>query len=201
MPTTLRLLSVNAGSVPADRDGLAATIGTAGVDVACVHGSPSLLRWRSISAAMARKAGLVVVAGGRTGGANLIMSSLGVDVGVIRELRVGGNPLQPAGATMAVLRRGGSEVLVAAVRLRGSSAVRQAQAAQVRDAVASLVPGDLPVVVCADLPDRPGTAAWSVLAAGGRPAGTGIFVDHRLEVSAVEDTGPTAPVVVDLVLP
>jgi hypothetical protein len=73
--TSLRLLSIDARAFGRDRVALARAVAAAEVDVACVHGSPHLLRWRSISAAIARRAGLVVVTGGRTAGANLVLST------------------------------------------------------------------------------------------------------------------------------
>ena len=48
--------------------------------------APRLLRWRSKCAALARRSGLVVVTGGRTAAANLILSSLDVDVVTTRDV-------------------------------------------------------------------------------------------------------------------
>ena len=52
-----------------------ALIESAEVDVACVHNGPHLLRWRSISASIGRRSGLVAVGGGRPAGANLLLST------------------------------------------------------------------------------------------------------------------------------
>ena len=70
MPT-LRLVSVDACSYEKDRASLSGALREASAQVVVVHNSPHLLRWRSLGAEIARKAGVVVVGGGRTGGANL----------------------------------------------------------------------------------------------------------------------------------
>lgn len=202
MPT-LRLLSVNARSRSLDRAALAALIAQAGPDVACVHGSPSLLRWRSISAALARRAGMVVVGGGRTGGGNLLMSTLGVDVLATRDLRfAGGSGLRPPGATLAVLRAHGSEFVLACARLAGTAGLEQA--GELQAAIAGLVPGDPPVVISAEGSDHSGTALQA-LAQGRVAAHAGLFVDTRIGVAKGPAPKPgatsTPTVSVELSLP
>ena len=59
----LRLLTLDAAAF-ADRHAVARAIAGHEPDVAVVHGAPSLLRWRSTCAAVAREAGLVVVGAG-----------------------------------------------------------------------------------------------------------------------------------------
>jgi hypothetical protein len=191
---SLRVLSVNAAALPADRDGLARLIAAEAPDVACVQGSPSLLRWRSISAALGRKAGLVVVSGGRTGGANLILSTLGVDVVATADVRFdGGTFAHPTGATLAVLRRSGSEFVLGCARLIGNSAERLAQSGEFLRALAGLVRGDLPSVLCVDGADRPGTASWAALSVGRVGTGGGVFVDTRLALDPAADGSASRP--------
>ena len=132
MPS-LRIISVDARSYARDRAGLAAAIGAADPHVAVVHGSPHLGRWRALSAMIARNAGLVVVGGGRVGGANLVLSSLGVDFVSVSDTLYTHNPFAPAGATVARLRHHGVGFAVAAASL--GSANPGTDAASVRRAV------------------------------------------------------------------
>lgn len=190
MPS-LRLLSVNATIVPLDRAGLARMIADRGPDVACVHGAPSLLRWRSISAAVARNSGLVVVAGGRTAGGNLLLSSLGVDVVATRELSfTGTRGVRPPGAVLAALRLLGSDVVIAGARL-GRPASQQAR--QLSGAVDALLPADVPSVLCVDSAGRPDQAARAVLAPNRLVLADQVFIDRRLAVTATTqfDEGAT----------
>lgn len=201
----LRLLSVNARSLPLDRAALAQLIEAARPDVACVHGSPSLLRWRSISAALARRAGLVVVSGGRTGGANLLMSSLGVDVVRTTDLRfTAAGRLRPSGAALAVLRLRGSEFIVAAAQFAGTAAVRRQQAGELQAAIARLVPADPAVVISAQGANGSSTAAWQALSENRVAIADGIFVDGRIGIGEARELPTRAasqPVCVELSLP
>lgn len=199
----LRVLSVNARTLPHDRDQLAALIESHRPDVACVHGSPSLLRWRSISAALARKAGLVVVGGGRTGGGNLVLSTLGVDVLGTRDLAFAGQRgVRPPGATLAVLRLRGSDFVVAAARLLGQPSDRLRQARELEAAIAGVVPGTPPAVISVEGVDGPGGPA-ALLAENRIAAGGGVFVDTRIAVevaSVVDGPSSSGPVLLELAL-
>lgn len=202
MPT-LRLLSVDARPFGRDRAALARAIGAARIDVAAVHGAPHLLRWRSISASVARRAGLVVVTGGRTAAANLLVSTLGVDVDAVRDVRLPrpsgfGTP----GAALAGLRRGPAGFVFAGATLVGNAAERVGQARDVQAEIGTLLPGDPPAVICAEGADRPGTAAWQALAENRVAVAGRIFVDARITVGEVREQpgDPGSPVVVELEL-
>jgi hypothetical protein len=196
---SLRLLTVNARTLPLDRAGLAALIEDAQPHVACVHGAPSLLRWRSISAALARQAGMVVVGGGRTGGGNLVLSTLGVDVTATRDLSFAGTRgPRPAGATFSALALLGHEFVFAGARLDGAAGRRRAQAGELQAALDELVLDDRPAIVCAEGADRPGTSSWDALAEGRTALADGIFVDERITVDEVEESN--GRVQVDLTL-
>lgn len=183
MPTSLRLLSIDARPFGRDRGALARAIGSADPDVACVHGGPHLLRWRSISASVGRRAGSVIVTGGRTAGANLLLSSLSVDVLAVQDvLLAGGSRLNHAGVALAALRLRGAEFVLASATLAGNPAERLAQAGDLQTAIDRLVPGDLPVVISAEGSDRPGTAAWQALVENRVGAAGRIFVDGRIKV-------------------
>ena len=142
MPS-LRLVSVDARSYSGDRAGLAAAIGAADPHVAFVHGAPHLGRWRSLSATLARNAGLVVVGGGRVGGANLILSSLGIDFMSLSDALFTRNPVKPAGASVARLRRSGARFAAAAASL--GTAAPGTDAESVRRAVTEVA--ELPLVL------------------------------------------------------
>ncbi len=104
MPT-LRLLSYNIRSMRDDTDALRRVIRSAEADVVCIQESPRFLRWRSKFAALGRTTGLVTVGGGRPSGANLILSSLGVDFVSTQDVAFSRDPrLHRRGTTIAVLR-------------------------------------------------------------------------------------------------
>jgi hypothetical protein len=201
MPTALRLLSVDAQDFGRDRAALARAIAAAEVDVACVHGAPHLLRWRSICAAIGRQSGLVVVTGGRLAGANLLLSGLGVDVTAVADLTFsGGSVLTPAGAAIAALRLRGVEFVLAGTTLVGNAAERLAQVRQLQTAIDGLVPGAPPAVVSALGSDRPGTAAWQALVEYRVGVVERLFVDGRLDVLATTALSRSG-IVLELELP
>ena len=183
MPTSLRLLSIDARPFGRDRVALAKVIGDSGADVACVHGGPHLLRWRSISAALGRQAGLVVVTGGRTAGANLLLSTLGVDVSTVQDVVFdGGSRLTRPGAALAELRLRDTSFLLVSATLIGNAAERLAQAGELQSAIERLVPGDPPTIISAEGSDRPGTAAWQALVENRVGVAGRLFVDGRVSV-------------------
>ncbi|MDT4998882.1 MAG: hypothetical protein QOK12_987, partial [Mycobacterium sp.] len=110
----LRLLSYNIRSMRDDRAALVRVIRSADAHVVCVQEAPRLLRWRSTCAALARTSGLVVVGGGRPAGANLIMSTLSVDVTKTVDVLFSKDPgLHQRGTAIAVLRLQGVTFAVA----------------------------------------------------------------------------------------
>jgi endonuclease/exonuclease/phosphatase family metal-dependent hydrolase len=201
VPIPLRLLSVDAQDFGRDRGALARAIAAAEVDVACVHGAPHLLRWRSICAAIGRQSGLVVVTGGRLAGANLLLSSLGVDVAEVADLTFeGGSPLTPSGAALAALRLRGAEFVLASATLVGNAAERLGQARHLQKAIDGVVPGSPAAVVSTLGSDRPGSDAWQALVEYRVGVGERIFVDGRVDVcgsTARDGSG----IVLDLELP
>ena len=105
--TTLRLLSYNVRSMRDDVDALGRVMREIAPDVAIIQEAPRFLRWRSACAALARRAGLVLVTGGRASGANLVLSSLAVDVLATHELAfTADRRLHHRGAAVAVLQPG-----------------------------------------------------------------------------------------------
>jgi hypothetical protein len=184
----MRLLSIDARTTGRDRTALARLIESADADIACVHHGPHLLRWRSICAALGRRSGLVVVTGGRLAGADLVLSTLGVDVDATQDLSSdAGSVRHPAGAALAALRLRETRFVLVSATLVGDAAARGDQAAAVCAAAGSLVAEDLPAVLCVDGVVAPDTPAWDELAADRVPIGGRVFVDRRLGVAESQE--------------
>ena len=163
MPT-LRLLSYNIRSMRDDHDALARVIKSAAADVVVVQEAPRFLRWRSKCAALARMSGLVVVGGGRPAGANLIMSTLGVDAVAVSDHAFSRDPqLHQRGCAVAVLRYGGTQFAVVGTHLDTVPEPRLRHAGELEETIASAVPAGTPAVVCADVNDHPGSPTWQAL--------------------------------------
>jgi endonuclease/exonuclease/phosphatase family metal-dependent hydrolase len=203
---TVRLLSYNIRSMRDDRAALIRVIRAAQPDVVCVQEAPRFARWRSRCAALARTSGLVIVGGGRAAGANLIMSTLHVDVVATHEVALSTDPrLHRRGCAVAVLRYRGVTFAVAGTHLDLVAAPRLRHVGELHEAIAASVPAPVPTVVCADVNDHPGSATWTALTEqradawdlGGDGLGftsparqprqriDGIFVPPQLDVSAV----------------
>jgi endonuclease/exonuclease/phosphatase family metal-dependent hydrolase len=227
---TLRLLSYNVRSMRDDRDALARVIRSAEPDVVCVQEAPRFLRWRSTCAALARSSGLVVVGGGRPAGANLIMSSLAVDVlKTVDVLFSKDAGLHQRGAALAAMRFRGSEFSVVGTHLDVKGEARLRHIVELNSAISRYLPPDKPVVVAGDMNDHPGSPTWLALteqridaftAAGNGSAFTstaadphqtidGIFVDPRITVRSarvldgpdVQAASDHRPVLAELELP
>ena len=205
MPS-LRLLAVNTRSARLDRDGLAKLVKAQQPHLVSIHGSPAGPRWRTTSAALARRCGLVVVSGGRLAGGNLMLSTLSVDSRFTRDLRFGGRRswLGP-GATLAALRFGGADFLAVSARLVGNAAERLEQCGELSDAVETLLPGEAPAVLSVEGADRPGTSSWEAITENRVAVGGGVFVDGRIDIDAAEELDrtvyPFPPVRLELTLP
>lgn len=199
----IRLLSLNAGVIPGPRAALVELVAAQDADLVCVHALPNLVRWRQAVAAIARRAGRVVVSGGGPrSGSVLLMSTLGVDSVAVSDVRFTGPArLHPPGGTVARVRWHGVDLVVAGATLIGNSADRVAQVGELHAAIAELAPSQVPTIVSAEGTDRPGTAAWQALLGNGVAVAGRVFVDGRLGVGASRklDENPfTAPVIVEV---
>lgn len=201
MPT-LRLLTYNVRSMRDDRAALARVIAGSGADVVCVQEAPRFLRWRSTCASLARTSAMVVVSGGRPAAANLILSTLSVDVVSTADILFSKDPgMHQRGAALAVLRLHGVTFAVAGTHLDTRPEPRLRHIDELDAAIARHVPPDVPTIVAGDVNDRVGSAAWDALTRGRVDAFTaadgpiltstarqphqtidGIFVDARLSV-------------------
>ena len=171
-----------------------------------------------------------MVGGGRPAGANLIMSSLAVDVLKTVDVLFSKDPgLHQRGAALAVLRFRGSEFSVVGTHLDVRADARLRHIVELNSAISRHLPPDKPVIVAGDMNDHPDSPTWRALteqrvdafaAAGVGSAFTstaadphqtidGIFVDPRSAVvSARVLDGPDVqaasdhrPVLAELELP
>jgi endonuclease/exonuclease/phosphatase family metal-dependent hydrolase len=229
--TRLRVLSYNIHSQRDDKAALAAVVRAAEPDVVIVQEAPRRFRWRHRCAALAASFGMVVAAGGLPSLGNLLLTSLRVKVHATWCRRY---PLTPGrhvrGAVFAECSvgptAGAARFVVAGSHLSTHPAERPRQAALFK---AALRASDHPVIVGADLNERPAGTAGRIVADGltdaAEAAGCGehltypcaaprsridaIFVDPRIIVVGCEliDT-PSArrasdhfPVLADLLVP
>jgi endonuclease/exonuclease/phosphatase family metal-dependent hydrolase len=162
--TSLKLLSYNVRSMRDDIDALARVMREINPDVAIIQEAPRFLRWRYQCAALARRGGLVSVTGGRSTGANLVLSSLAVQVVATHELPFTADKnLHHRGAAIAILRLAGAEFAVAGTHLDLIEAPRLRHLDELADFVAQHVPASAPLIVGGDLNAVPGSATWQRL--------------------------------------
>ena len=158
--TVLKLLCYNVRSVRDDADALARVMRAAAPDVAIIQEAPRMFRWRSKSAALARRAGLVQVAGGRVAGANLILSSLAVTVVATRDIPFSADRnLHRRGAALAHLRLRDSEFVIAGTHLDLVEVPRLRHLDELANAANQLAPL-APLIVGGDMNAVPGSATW-----------------------------------------
>ena len=160
----VRMLSYNVRSLRDDAASVVRVIRSVEPHVVCIQEAPRLLRWRSKCAALARRSGLVVVTGGRTAAANLILSSLDVDVVATRDvLFTRDRRLHQRGAALAVLRCDGGSFAVAGIHLDLVAEPRIRHVGELGRALTGMVPAGTPTVVAGDINDLPGSPAWTQL--------------------------------------
>ena len=141
----VRILSYNVRSLRDDAAAVVRVIRSVQPHVVCIQEAPRLLRWRSKCAALARRSGLVVVTGGRTAAANLILSSLDVDVVTTRDvLFTKDRRLHQRGAALAVLRYGGESFAVAGTHLDLVAEPRIRHVGELDRALSGMVPAGTP---------------------------------------------------------
>ncbi|HEY2044093.1 MAG TPA: endonuclease/exonuclease/phosphatase family protein [Jatrophihabitans sp.] len=207
--TTLRLLSYNIRSLRDDEAAVIRVIRAADPHVVCIQEAPRFLRWRSTAARIARKSGLVVVTGGRTAAANLMLSRLEVTVDATRDVLLSKDRrLHQRGIALARLQLAGAGFAVGGVHLDVLEAPRLRHVAEIHAAVDDFVPPELPMILAGDMNDDPGSPLWQALESHGNsrwvdawaaaPTGDGfttssqrtplrridaVFVDPRLRVA------------------
>jgi endonuclease/exonuclease/phosphatase family metal-dependent hydrolase len=210
MPT-IRVLTYNVRSMRDERAALGRVISSVEPDVVAVQEAPRFARWRSLCGQLARRSGMVVVSGGRPAAANLILSSLAVDmVSSADVLFSKDRGLHQRGTAIALLEYRGVRFAIAGTHLDGAGAKGDAprlrHVAELNAAIYRHVAPEIPVIVAGDMNCHPGSPSWNALedqrqdafaAAGVGSAWTstaenphqtidGIFVDRRLTVLKAE---------------
>jgi endonuclease/exonuclease/phosphatase family metal-dependent hydrolase len=160
----IRLMSYNVRSLRDDARAVARVIRSAAPDVVCVQEAPRFFRWRTKCAELARRSGLVLVCGGRPAAANLIMSTLAVDVRATREVKFSKDPrLHQRGCAMAVLAKSGQPFAVVGTHLDLEAEPRLRHVAELRAHADGVRPSEIPLVVAGDINEKPGEPAWRAL--------------------------------------
>ena len=161
----LRVLTWNVHDLLGDPLAVVAVLRSAAADVVCLQEAPRLIRTRPRIAALARRAGLLFVTGGReSAGTALLCSMRAVVTGEAAvRLPTSGCLTRPRGLAHARIGLPGTApVHVASVHLGLTPEERALHAALV---VELLAPSGGTVVVAGDLNEPPGGPAWAALAA------------------------------------
>jgi endonuclease/exonuclease/phosphatase family metal-dependent hydrolase len=167
----LRVLSYNVRSLRDDADAVARVIRSADAHVVAVQEAPRFGRYRWRRASLARQVGLVVVVGDRPAGANLLLSSLAVDVEATRDLAFSTDRgLHRRGAALAVLSWQGQRFVVAGIHLDLVAEPRLRHVGELTSAVSAFAGPDVPVIVLGDVNDLPGSPPWQALTELGQDA-------------------------------
>jgi endonuclease/exonuclease/phosphatase family metal-dependent hydrolase len=162
LPTELRVLSYNVRSLRDDSQAVSTVIRACEPDVVCVQEAPRFLRWRSKCAALARESGLVVVTGGRTAGAMLLLASLRVRVVRAQDVLLSRKRgLHQRGIALATLELGGSQFSVGSIHLDLDAAERRRHVDEIVERTSSC---PAPVIVAGDINEEPDGPAWRALA-------------------------------------
>jgi endonuclease/exonuclease/phosphatase family metal-dependent hydrolase len=215
----LRVVSWNVRSLRDSSSGVAAVLRELAPDVALLQEAPRLLGSWFSNRRLARRAGLSVAAGGAPACGNLLLTGPSVTVLEAYAVRLPRRPrLHRRGLVLGVLERPGARLAVVGTHLDLDAGARLDSASRVRAAL----PDGAPLLVAADVNERPGGPAWSALSAGLMDVAAGcgptfplrapdrrldgVFVDPRLEVLEVDvprvpPVTDHLPVVVDLAWP
>lgn len=185
--TVVKVLSYNVRSMRDHTAALARVMRQVAPDVAIIQEAPRFLRWRSQCAALARRAGLVVVTGGRASGANLVLSSLAVEVVATHEIGFSKQPnLHFRGAALALLRLAGTDFAVAGTHLDLIESPRLSHLDELAEHTAAAVPAGVPLIVGGDLNALPGSATWRRLERFGQDAFAAVSADTGFTYSSTD---------------
>ena len=200
MPVDVRVLSYNVRSLRDDAQAVATVIRACKPDVVCIQEAPRFLRWRAKCAALARESGLVVVTGGRSAAAMLLLASLRVRVVSAHDvLLTRKRGLHQRGMAAAILEIEGIRFALGSIHLDLEAAERLRHVDEIL--LRSSVFG-VPTILAGDINEEPSGPAWKALSGRYRdayavaPTGgeftysatrpvrriDGIFVDSRIDI-------------------
>jgi endonuclease/exonuclease/phosphatase family metal-dependent hydrolase len=161
LPTELRVLSYNVRSLRDDPQAVATVIRACEPDVVCVQEAPRFLRWRSKCAELARESGLLVVTGGRTAGAMLLLASLRVRVIDAHDILLSRKRgLHQRGVALATLELGGARFCLASIHLDLDASERLRHVDEIVQRTSACA---APVIVAGDINEQPHEPAWRAL--------------------------------------
>jgi endonuclease/exonuclease/phosphatase family metal-dependent hydrolase len=168
----LRVLSYNVRSLRDDPLAVTRVIRASRAQLVFVQEAPAYWRWRSRCATMARRCGMVAIAGGGGGAfGSFLMSSHAVHASGARTFRLAHRAMRPErGAAVASLSYGGSPFVAAGTHLATHDDERAGQMASL---LAELPDGGLPVILAADVNEDHAGPAWQLTAARFTDAGAG----------------------------
>jgi endonuclease/exonuclease/phosphatase family metal-dependent hydrolase len=184
----LRLLSYNIRSLRDDPAAVVRVIRAAAPDVAIIQEAPRFLRWQASCAALARRTGLLWIAGGRRAGANLLFCTVAVRTVHRFDIPFSHQPkLHDRGAAAGVLELGGVRFAVAGTHLDLIEGPRLAHLDELADFAAGRLAG-VPLMMGGDLNAVPGSTTWQ------RCAGFGVDAYQAVGTGDGFTYSATAPV-------
>lgn len=160
----VRILSYNVRSLRDDRQTLYRLIRGPSPDIVVLQEAPRFFRWRSKCAELARRCGLIYVAGGRNAGDNLLLAAVRAPADPARVVarRVPRAPMRPiAGVVGAVFDVNGARLGVVGAHLGLTATERAVEVAEAIDVATSM--GTTHTVVAGDLNELPGGQSWREL--------------------------------------
>jgi endonuclease/exonuclease/phosphatase family metal-dependent hydrolase len=196
--TTLRLLSYNIRSLRDDESAVMRVIRSAEPHVVAIQEAPRFARWRSTAARIARRSGTVVVTGGRTAAANLLLSTMDVEVISTADVLFSRDRrLHQRGTAIAVLELAGHRFALAGTHLDLVAEPRLRHVGELHAALDRFVPTECPTVVAGDMNDDPGSAVWQRLSDRGMDAWANVRRGDGFTSSAAEPVRRIDAVFVD----
>jgi endonuclease/exonuclease/phosphatase family metal-dependent hydrolase len=163
MAVLLRILSYNVRSLRDDPAAVTRVIRSAGAHLVFVQEAPAYWRWGPRCAALARKCGMVAIAGGGGGAfGNFLMSTVAVAVHETRTFRLAHALMRPQrGAALARCSLLGAQFMAAGTHLATHADERSAQFASL---LAALPAGGPPAIIAGDMNEDHTGPAWRAAA-------------------------------------
>jgi endonuclease/exonuclease/phosphatase family metal-dependent hydrolase len=184
--TSLTLLSYNIRSLRDDPAAVVRVIRAAAPDVAILQEAPRFLRSQAACAALARRTGMLWIAGGRQAGANLLFCTMAVRTVARFDIPLSRQPnLHHRGAAAAVLELAGARFAVAGTHLDLIEGPRLTHLAELAGFAAERLAG-VPLILGGDLNAVPGSATWQRCAEFGVDAFQAVGVGDGFSYSAHE---------------